>query len=60
MSPSAILLPLMGFDEACRLVVEHLKREVPLANLWTSMLDRMEVKVDALGDSNGRLTAIEA
>ena len=32
MSPSAILLPpLMAFDEACRLVVDHLKREVPLA-----------------------------
>jgi hypothetical protein len=37
-----------------------LKREVPLANLWTSMLDRMEVKVDALGDSTGRLAAIDA
>ena len=34
MAPSAILLPLMAFDEACRLVVEHLKREVPLA-FWS-------------------------
>jgi len=33
-APSAILLPLMAFDEACRLVVEHLKREVPLA-FWS-------------------------
>ena len=32
MSPSAILLPpLLAFDEACRLVVDHLKRELPLA-----------------------------
>ena len=38
----------------------NLKREVPLANLWTTMLDRMDVKVDAVGDSNGRLSAIEA
>ena len=34
MAPSAILLPLMAFDEACRLVVEYLKREVPLA-FWS-------------------------
>jgi diguanylate cyclase len=33
-SPSAILLPLMAFDEACRLVVDHLKRAVPLA-FWS-------------------------
>jgi hypothetical protein len=38
----------------------NLKREVPLANLWTSMLDRVDVSVDRVGDSNGRLTAIEA
>src|SRR5204863_2281228 len=31
-SPPAILLPpLLAFDEACRLVVDHLKLEVPLA-----------------------------
>jgi hypothetical protein len=41
---------------------EHvrLSRETPIANLWTSMLDRLEVKVDAVGDSNGRLTAVNA
>ncbi len=32
-SPPAILLPSLSFDEASALVVEHLKREVPLA-LW--------------------------
>ena len=32
-SPSAIVVPpLLAFDEACRLVVDHLKREVPLAS----------------------------
>jgi len=37
-----------------------LKRETPLANLWTSMLDRMDVKVEAVGDSTGRLGVIDA
>jgi hypothetical protein len=36
------------------------KGETPLANLWTSMLDRMDVKVDGFADSTGRLTAIDA
>lgn len=31
MLPSAILPPLLAFDDACRLVVDHLKRELPLA-----------------------------
>ena len=41
---------------------QHIRmpRETPVANLWSSMLDRVEVKVDAVGDSNGRLTAINA
>ena len=35
MSPSAILLPpLLAFDEACRLVLDHLKREVPPSAFW--------------------------
>ncbi len=58
MAPSAILLPLMAFDEACRLVVEHLKREVPLA-FWS--VSRHEdgkqvyvyVRDDAYGHSIG-------
>ncbi|WP_206292897.1 DUF1552 domain-containing protein [Humisphaera borealis] len=41
---------------------QHLdmKRETPIANLWTSMLDRMDVKVEAVGDSTGRLGVIDA
>jgi hypothetical protein len=35
----------------------HLKypRNTPVNNLWVSMLDRMGVKVDKIGDSTGRL-----
>jgi len=35
----------------------HVKyaRETPLNNLWVGLLDRMRVKVDALGDSTGAL-----
>jgi Protein of unknown function (DUF1552) len=33
--------------------------DTPLNNLWLSLLDRMEVKVDALGDSTGRLPGLE-
>lgn len=32
--------------------------ETPLNNLWLSMLDRMEVKVDQLGDSTGTLKGL--
>jgi hypothetical protein len=42
---------------------QHIKlasKETPISNLWTSMLDRMEVKVDNVGDSTGRLGAINA
>jgi hypothetical protein len=31
------------------------EKEVPLANLWLSMLDRMHTPVDRFGDSTGRL-----
>ncbi|MEI7683994.1 MAG: DUF1552 domain-containing protein [Planctomycetota bacterium] len=36
----------------------HLRfsRETPLSNLWVSLLDRMDVRVDRLGDSRGRLS----
>jgi hypothetical protein len=36
----------------------HLKyeKETPLANLYVSMLERMDVKVDSFGDSKGKLT----
>ena len=33
--------------------------EMPLCNLYLSMLDRMQVPVEAFGDSTGRLTAID-
>jgi diguanylate cyclase (GGDEF)-like protein len=57
-SPSAILLPLMAFDEACRLVVEHLKREVPLAFWAVSRYEEDRqvyvcVKDDAYGKAPG-------
>jgi hypothetical protein len=40
----------------------HLKFETqtPLNNLYLSLLDRMGTPVEALGDSTGRLTAIDA
>jgi hypothetical protein len=33
----------------------RLPRETPLNNLWLSMLDRMDVRMPALGDSTGRI-----
>jgi hypothetical protein len=33
-------------------------RETPVNNLWVSMLDRMSVKVDSLGDSTGSLPGL--
>lgn len=30
-------------------------KETPLSNLWVSLLNRMEINVDQLGDSNGEL-----
>ena len=57
-SPVMLLPPLLPFDEACRLVVDHLKREVPLAS-WT--ISRYEdgkqvyvcVRDDAYGKTAG-------
>ncbi|HEX8518902.1 MAG TPA: diguanylate cyclase, partial [Pseudonocardia sp.] len=48
------LPPLMGFDEACRLVVDHLKREVPLA-FWsvTRVDDGKQVYVCVRDDAYG-------
>lgn len=37
-----------------------LGREVPLNNLFLSMLDRMNAGVNAFGDSTGRLNAVDA
>jgi hypothetical protein len=38
----------------------HLRfaRETPLNNLWVSLLDRLNVKVERLGDSTGALTGL--
>ncbi len=33
-------------------------KETPLANLWVSLLERMDVRVPFLGDSNGSLAAL--
>jgi hypothetical protein len=33
--------------------------ETPLNNLFVSMLDRMQVKIHSLGDSTGRLSALD-
>ena len=33
-------------------------RNTPIANLWIEMMERMGVKVDKFGDSNGRLTGL--
>jgi diguanylate cyclase len=56
-SPSAILLPLMGFDEACRLVVDHLKREVPLAFWAVSRYeDDQQIYVCVEDDAYGKAT----
>lgn len=33
-------------------------KETPLNNLWLAMLDRLQVKVDILGDSTGTLTGL--
>ncbi|MEI7684981.1 MAG: hypothetical protein WCL32_08135, partial [Planctomycetota bacterium] len=32
--------------------------ETPLANLWLSMLDRVDARVERFGDSTGRLTGL--
>lgn len=39
----------------------HLKyaKETPLNNLWLSLLDRIQIKVDRLGDSTGTLSGLE-
>lgn len=36
----------------------HYARETPIANLWLSMLDRMNSTVESFGDSTGRLTEL--
>ena len=38
----------------------ELGREIPLNNLFLSMLDRINAGVPSLGDSSGRLTALDS
>lgn len=38
----------------------ELPRETPMNNLFLSMLDRVGAKVEKIGDSSGRLTALDA
>jgi hypothetical protein len=35
------------------------EKDTPLNNLWLSLLDRMSVKVDNLGDATGRLSGLQ-
>jgi len=35
------------------------EKNTPLNNLWLSLLDRMSIKVDGLGDATGRLAGLE-
>ncbi len=55
-------LPILLAGRGCGTIKpgRHLKfaKETPLNNLWVSMLDRLNVKVAALGDSTGGLTKL--
>jgi len=37
----------------------RLAKETPVANLWLSLLDRMDSKVESFGDATGRLKGLE-
>ncbi len=55
-------LPILLAGRGCGTITpgRHVRfsNETPLNNLWLSMLDRMEVKVDQLGDSTGTLKGL--
>jgi hypothetical protein len=52
-------LPILVAGRGCGTVKtgRHIRyaKETPLANLWVSLLDRMDMNVSTLGDSTGRL-----
>jgi hypothetical protein len=52
-------LPILLAGGGCGTITpgRHIKyaRETPLNNLWMSMLDRMQVNVETLGDATGRI-----
>ncbi|MFO0927455.1 MAG: DUF1552 domain-containing protein [Gemmataceae bacterium] len=55
-------LPILVAGRGCGTLKtgRHVKfpKETPLTNLWVSLLDRMRVQVDRLGDSTGALTGL--
>ena len=55
-------LPILTAGRGCGTIKtgRHIKfpKETPLNNLWLSMLDRMNIKVASLGDSNGQLQGL--
>jgi hypothetical protein len=55
-------LPILVAGNGCGTIStgRHVRyaKETPLNNLWVSLLDRMSVKVPALGDSTGTLTGL--
>lgn len=55
-------LPILVAGKGCGTLKtgRHLRfpKETPLTNLWVSLLDRMDLKVSAVGDSTGGLTGI--
>ncbi|HAY81773.1 MAG TPA: hypothetical protein DCY79_18365 [Planctomycetaceae bacterium] len=57
-------LPIVLAGRGCGTITpgQHvvMSSETPLNNLFLSLLDRMDAKVDKLGDSSGRLTALDA
>jgi len=52
-------LPILLAGKACGTFRSgrHIRyaQNTPLNNLWLSMLDRMDCRLDSLGDSTGRL-----
>jgi len=57
-------LPILLAGRGCGTLTpgRHIKygKETPLNNLWMSMLDRMDVKMDSLGDATGKLAGLKA
>jgi hypothetical protein len=55
-------LPLLVAGKGCGTIKtgRHIvyPKETPLNNLWLSLLDRMSVKVQTLGDSTGSLPGL--
>jgi hypothetical protein len=57
-------LPILLAGGGCGTIKQgrHIRynRDTPLNNLWMSMLDRMQVNVEAIGDATGRLNNLSA